>query len=323
VAPRAIADPPEAVHLDYTAPDGCPRASDFAHQIVSRTKRASLVDESEASRTFIVSVTQGTSGLQATLGLRDAEGNHVLRRISGSSCEDVVRAAALIVVLAIDPSASLEEHAEETEPAPAPPPAPPTPPPVAPATEAPAPPPPAAESPNRWSADVAAALVATAGVAPVVAYGTDVSARIRSLADGVIAPSFALGARAVLAPSVTTLRGVAHFESLAADVSLCPLRLPASATIAFRPCAGGQLGELRAWGTNTPDHRTVTPLWIAGSGSARVEWRPRESLPSFEAEGGVLIPFRRSGFFFDPDTRVYKTPPSALFGTIGIAIRIL
>ena len=103
----------EPIRLEYSAAPECPTVSDFARGVFSRTARARLAQEAEASaRTFVVALGKNASGFAGSLVVREADGTTTAREVTGADCATVAEALALATSLAIDPNASLEPNPE-------------------------------------------------------------------------------------------------------------------------------------------------------------------------------------------------------------------
>ena len=179
-APFAHAEP--KVELRWTAPAGCPDERAVLGQV---ERMVTVPPKTPTSATAVVEERDG--GFDVTVELHGgAEGK---RTLHASTCDSAARGAALVVALAVDPSASLEPP---PEPAPsAPKPAPPAPPATRPVPAPPKIPPTPRASEVRVSALAGASFTRALvpGVVPAIAIGARVSWRaLRLDVEGELAP---------------------------------------------------------------------------------------------------------------------------------------
>jgi hypothetical protein len=90
------------------------------------------------------------------------------------------------------------------------------------------------------------------------------------------------------------------------------------------PCAFFDLGSLEADGRNVPDPLTQAVLWSAGGAELGLMASPSEAL--FVSLGaGVMFPFTRNRFYFDPDdspeATVHEVPSVGLLGAISVGLQ--
>jgi hypothetical protein len=99
---RANAEP-ERLRIQFSPPHKCGGASAFIQALRQRTARFQLAGSGERARLFSVTVTQVDATIAGRLKIQ-GPGNEVsVRSISGSNCDDVIAALALMTALAIDP----------------------------------------------------------------------------------------------------------------------------------------------------------------------------------------------------------------------------
>lgn len=114
-APAASQAQDEAPVVGWTAPDTCPSRAVFEAEIER------ILGRRPAGGPFADITVTSRGGRHAAVLLFGPSGSaQRRRRIEGASCEAIVRAAALIVALEIDPDALSLDVEEEPEPEPAP-----------------------------------------------------------------------------------------------------------------------------------------------------------------------------------------------------------
>jgi hypothetical protein len=142
---------------------------------------------------------------------------------------------------------------------------------------------------------------------PLSAHGS--AARLSLLA----APSTEVGAG----------EGVARFSWLAARFEGCPVDWPLGTMTSFAPCAALEAGRLHGEGLRAGAiaHPSSDSLaWMAASASGRFRMEIGASMFS-EVQAGVLVPLTRPRFSFaSPDVHIYRAPPAAPQGEIGLGI---
>lgn len=91
---------PERVQLGYAAPLGCPTREAFVATVAQRTDRLAIVQSSEPStRALVVRIVADGERFVGELEIAQDGRQPSLRRFEDSSCDQVVAALALIVVL--------------------------------------------------------------------------------------------------------------------------------------------------------------------------------------------------------------------------------
>jgi len=93
------------------------------------------------------------------------------------------------------------------------------------------------------------------------------------------------------------------------SLDACPLAWHAG-PISVVPCAHAEGGALEAYGLGITPSRTATRPWFAAgllANHGRVE-----------VLGGVLAPFERDTFYFEPNREIFRAP--ALSGLAGGAL---
>lgn len=113
----AAGDLPTLAHLEYAVHAECPSESDFARQLLERTRRIELVPRERAPWQFAVFVFRQGNGSRGILRVVDAQGQASERSVAAATCSEVVSALALVAALTVDPEASAPAPAVEQTPA--------------------------------------------------------------------------------------------------------------------------------------------------------------------------------------------------------------
>ena len=282
----------EVVELRYTAPPGCPTRDTAVGLIRERTPAVRFA--AGARRVFAISVTAGEHGYTGALVV-DATAD---KQLTAQRCDDLVTALALVIALAIDPSAA----APRAEPAAVPPmpPVPPVPPP---------PPPP----PRTWTLDASLAGMLGAGTTP----------------DPLLAGS--LAARATWPALAAELAVVAGRDSTReAEASATFTRIiarPAACRLAIRRglelggCGHAELGVVRATGDDIINSRGLTRMWVAVGAHGTMRWPASKSRGFLQLQLGVTVPITRDRYRFMPGILIHELPPVTGWLGVGVGLR--
>ncbi|HEY8945717.1 MAG TPA: hypothetical protein VIM73_15715 [Polyangiaceae bacterium] len=293
--------PPEPYRLVFTSSTPCRDPGDFTRQLESRTTHLRPALGSEPAVTIVVDLGATAELTRGQLVLRSPDGSLTVREVPGVDCQEVLAAMALIVALEL-----------EGRPAP--------------------PPPTSAPQTPRASFAVGARLVATAGAVPEFAPGFGVFAEVVFPDSGLVTPSLRIAGHRTRSTqeepeseaSEPGETASAEFELLTARFSACPLRWAPNEHFNLRPCALIEFGQLRARGENVVDREPETALlWSAGGLELAAEVLPLGPL-TLGAEGAVLVPFVRDGFYFDPEGEnelVHRVSRVGFTAAIGAGIR--
>jgi hypothetical protein len=314
--PAAAVAQQEPVRIEYRAPEGCPRETAFRDALFGRTPRVRSASDGEAARLFRVTVTDGPP-LQGELVITDARGEVTTRRITASSCSDVVSALALIAATVIDPNAlaSPSEKPRETTP---PKPTEPAPQAEGPAAQSPPPPSPST-SVVHW--DVGAEAIAQGAIGPKVAWGGTAFVELASNADDIFAPSIRMAALYARTPDVDVGAVTTRYSVLGGEVDACPIAVRMVEGFTASPCLGAQAGALRGDTLHIARPDSASRTWIAALGTARFRWRASSAL-LLEAQAGGTIPLITYTFVLkDPSVDLYNVRAAGLFFGLGAAYR--
>jgi len=295
---RAAAAEPQ-ITLVWSAPPSCPDRSAVLAQI---ERMVGVPPKAPVSAN--VTIDERDDGFDVTLELHGgAEGR---RALHAATCAAAARGAALLVALAIDPSADPTAPAEPA-PRPPPPPPPPAPAPPPPAPRAPAPSPtPGPEVRAYVGASVTRAIAP--GVATALVLGARVSWRgLRLDVEGELAP--ALGATSPTLPGVG-----ADLRAYALAARTCILHTFGSIEGAGCVALRGTRLEGEATGVTEPTPGGVTVLALEPGLSVRVPARARLGL---SVDGAAVLPLTRPELVV---TRGAEAEPIGKVAPIGVRI---
>lgn len=308
----------EPVHLSYDAFDGCPSSAEFFELVRARTPRAELAPADRRATRYEIALSPQGDAVSGRLVVIEPDGPQRSREVSGESCGDVASALALVVALAIDPDATS---------APAPPPAPPPTTPPAP----PAPPSkPPVEAPRRWLAGGQLAGTGLTGAASALGFGAFLEHNPGP--GGLPLPRLRL--TALFARESFSFEGSddprglnsingrsrdARVDLFAARLEGCPFVLAVWSSLHLVPCAGVELGVLRAQSDAMSE--ASRGLWLAPVVTSRVQWLLGRRLV-IEAQASGVWPLIDHHFVLEaPRTVVQSTPGVSLFAGLGLGVR--
>ena len=332
LGPAAAQTDEEPVFLEYHAPAACENDAQFFARARSRAPRMRLARPDERARMFVVDIEQRSGRTSGRLTVRNPEGRQTVREIEARDCSEAVDALALIVALAVNPraadapAATASPRAADAPPSAVNPPradaprAAPTAEPIAPAPAAqpnapsPSPRPPPATSDSAgappesagaatsadaalWAFRAGVAAWGIGAIAPEPLIGARASGEVLSLAPRVIAPSFRASAGYATHAGFVVDGGTAHFGYAGASFEICPLRLPASGPLLFRPCALADVGAVFAQGADALNARGDTRPFAALGAGGRVEWALGRRV-GLDLDVGCTFPIWRDRFLF-------------------------
>ncbi len=319
-ASATTTDETEPIRLEYTAPSGCPDASEFGRRVFGRTSKARAAEEAEAARTFVVLIETSGTETQGSLVVREDGMSTLARRVTGKNCDEVSRALALATALAIDPEASLEAPeptpdagtagagASSSTPNPQ--------------TENPKPPidtpPPNGGTTPHGEERIALLFGPSAafGLAPNPSFGASVGLEWSSP----IARMSAFGSELVVLTSAksTVADAKSSFVFVFARPYACPIGVPLGANAGLFPCIGTELGAVIASGSDLEDPATETRFWATGELALRLDIALSDDW-FLDATGGANFPFTRYHFVFrSPETAIYEIP--AVAAAVGLRV---
>jgi len=300
---RADAVSPPALRVDYQTTIGCSTRGEFLGRLTARIPNLRLAEPGERALDLVVRVTRGSHRAEAhgALSVRYEDGGVARRAVDGDTCDSVVDALALMSALVIDPGGAVE-GVRPPPPAAGPPPLP-----------APLP---ADERSERTQIAVGAAGTAVFGTAPVVTPDGALFVEIERVTGRLFSPSLRAGFDYADSGVAGVPGGDMRVVRFLGSLDACPLAWHAG-PISVVPCAHAEGGALEAYGLGITPSRTATRPWFAAGLLAKVRYRPF-SLFFVEVLGGVLAPFERDTFYFEPNREIFRAP--ALSGLAGGAL---
>jgi hypothetical protein len=292
VAALSPARADDAARVTYRAAPGCPDAAAFLERVRERTPHA-VLGQDGANAAFVVTVRSAEGASSGRVDFADSTGERVVRHVAGSTCDEVVSAAALITALAVEAKLTTSDppphgHVEKAAPLPD----------VAREAEPP-------RGSPTWS------VGATAGVdswsLPSSAYSAAVFGELGSAAPF---RYVRLGIRGATGATSIDERN-ASFRLLAGRLSLCPFAIDLAPQFELTPCAGIDIGPLHGEGQASaalPNTRSATIFWGAAHAALRLRWRMARAF-TFELGGELGFPLVRHDFVFElPHQMVGQVP---------------
>lgn len=296
-----------AIATRYSAPEGCPSATELARQVALRSAKVTLVP-GDTRPEVDVAVARDNEAYTAKLVLSGG----LPREVVASTCAEAVSAIAFVIALAYDPDA--------TPPDP--------PPPAVPVKPAGPPPAPAASRPSILRAPssppasrlsgprlVPAALVEVGSLG-----GLSVGARVSLSVEwsgAWFAPAFRASLGRTLPASVEADGRRALLTFTDGELEGCGLSF-GDAALGARVCVFGLVGAVESLGRVAAPKSDVV-MWSAVGLSAPVVLGLGRFLDvEVRPMVGRTLAFDR--FFAEPDTTVYEAP--ALYAKVGAGLRV-
>ena len=340
VAQAQAAAAPQPFRVTFTSAAGCGSATAFEDEVLKRTDRLRLADEGEAALGLRVELEPSARGIEGRLILREIDGHVMERQVPGGDCEEVLSAMALIAALTVDPLARpdreipIASRQRPSKAAEAPKPAPPEREPpkrVIPKRE-----PPRAESPEAPSErssnatpnpnakpglgfGVGQRVTLQTAVMPGATLGLGAHAELAVTGPSLLSPRVRLSGIFSQSGNIEADRGRATFDWITARLQGCPVRFGFDRTWNIRPCAYIDAGRLRGEGSEIEPNREKNVFWTAAGLELSGEVRLVGPL-AVGAEAGILLPFRRDRFLFEPDTDLHEVPVAGFSGGVGLGL---
>jgi hypothetical protein len=310
--------PADAIHIEYSAPAGCPPEAAFAWQVRARVRQ-----DAAPLRRYAVVLTVDGSRARGTLRVEE-ENRSTVREIAGSSCDEIAEGLALVLALVIDPGARTEpaqdlpsppaqERAPEAKPAPAA---------VTSGVPDTAPRLRTVRSLGRFTIDAGGSVVAKSALAPGTTAAGDVFLEGGLDRHGGFSPHLRLAFEYAKSPPVAQAAGTAQFSWMMGVVQACHAEQVLDRTLVVPLCAGLEWGWVEASGSDTVDAQTQRQIWLSLDATAGLRWFPWNAPIFVDVEGGLEVPLRRARFYFTPGTTVHTTPKVAQFVGLGAGIRL-
>lgn len=281
----------EVVELRYAAPPGCPTRDAAVELIRERTPAVRFA--AGAPRVFEVRVTAGEHGYTGALVVDDVAD----KQLTARRCDDLVTALALVIALAIDPTAAVAPRVE--------------------AVAAPPPPPPPPPSPRRpppaRRLDAALAGVLGVGHTPDLFLAGGVAARAAW-------PAVAAELAIVAGRDSTREDGArAAFTRIVARPAACRLR--AGGRLEVGGCGHAEVGLVRATGDDIINSRGLNRLWVAVGAHGTLRWPVSPSRGFAQLQLGLTVPITRDRYRFMPGILIHETPPLTGWLGAGVGLR--
>jgi hypothetical protein len=302
------AGPAKAFRVVFSSSTSCTDESEFATRLQAMTSRWRPAQNGEPSYTFFIHLTATQAGAHGQLGILEPTGSLSLREVETADCHTVLTALAFIGAVRADPLT----------------PPPPQPLPLRPDTLRPRRARSLEQSQNvkPWHFGFGPGFGIEGGVAPRPAPALSVHAELGHT-TGVL---FDTRARLSLRVAESTARfaaGSAAFTWVSARLALCPLRLQPFPWLDARPCAFVDAGKLSAQGFETVQNKSDSLFWSAAGVELMLDLLHAGPL-TLGAEGGITVPFRHDGFYFeaDPEASVHTIPNLSATGSLSLSLRV-
>lgn len=317
------AAPGEPLRVHWSAHEGCPDLNGFWQQIGLRSPTLRRALPGEEAHDAKVTIARVDDQSVATLVL-DAS---TVRRVSGATCSEAVRALAIVAVIALD-------GGTQTPPAPSAPPAassPTVPPSVSAPTVASSSPPPEAlpptsprpadradvESPapptRAWLGIGAGAL--SAGT--VSTFTTSAAFELERARSASVRLSLDRGESSFVESAPGT---GASFTWMTGRLDACFTPWSLANVLALRTCAAFEGGALQGVPRGATNATSRARAWFAAYAVARLQWFLASGF-AFELEGAGGAPFSRDEFVFDPRVVVYRPGAWLARARLGMLVR--
>jgi hypothetical protein len=145
------------------------------------------------------------------------------------------------------------------------------------------------------------------GLADAPRPAAEVAVTVEDRRDRILAPA---GRLALVGGGgrMSGARGDAAFWLLAVRLDVCPVRAALSG-LEVRPCAGVEIGGVRARATTLIDSPAASRLWAAAAATTSVRL-PLGGTLFADIEGSLLFPLERNRYFFgfQPGESFYTVP---------------
>lgn len=301
--------------VDYAAAGACPDRGQFISQVRMRTAKA-VIQQDGAARQVIVRIGEANGSFDGELTIRQRTGQEEQRRVPGSTCEEVVRAMALITALSIDPLALTDPIEDIPAPAPSPPPVSE----VEPERPTVEPPRPLvrATPAEPWRLGVVVGAETMLGAAPNPLWGGALGLQLsKGRSPG--PPWVRLDAGWSKAAAESTTFGEASFDLFRVRLSSCPAAFEFGKGWAAGPWFWLEAGWLNAQGSGVAHPSDASIVWGAGGVGGRVEL---DLSPSWFAAAQVspTFPFVRDSFYFESAPAFHQVKAVGLVGGLDVGL---
>jgi hypothetical protein len=296
---------PEPYRLVFTSSTECRDAREFSAELTRRTNRLRPAAALEPAYTVLVDVAENNAKVRGQLVLRAPDGSITVREVQGSNCHEVLEGLALICAVALDTVAPTDKSLGTSS---------------------------TREASSGWSLELGARVTALSGVLPNIAPGIAVYLEAGDAGESALSPMLRITGQRTTSTTRVSDSGArepgstasADFQLQSLQLALCPLRWAPAQTVRIAPCAFFEAGELRARGSDVVDEEPEFSLfWSAAGAQLAIQAYPLGPL-ALGAELGVLVPFARDGFYFDPEGPTqpfHRIDPVGIAGGIGAGLR--
>jgi hypothetical protein len=291
------------LRVAYAAPAGCSSRAAFVSELMLRTSHVRVLDTNDALTgsnsvaTVAVELADRGASVLGELHFTEPDGAEITRAVTGTTCEEVVPALALIAALLVDPEAATRARA---------------------VTPAPAPPSSSSSTPTwRFRPSIGAGVTLTTAVGPGLGLGPWVEIGIETERRARRGPTLGLTLAHFRNPTQRTAAGDADFSTTLGRLTLCPLRWPASGLFFGAACGAFEAGSVHAAGSQTLERHTYTELWAALAPAVELSYRPWPFL-SVRLDGLAVFPLVRDSYYFGPDLPVFSVPTVAVTSQAGL-----
>lgn len=321
--------------MEWSAPTGCPTA-----EVVQQRLADALADSAADPRGMRARATvteDDTGGFSLDLVLELDDGPAGRRTVQARDCDELAKAAVLIVALAVDPEVVIADEPvvePEPEPVPEPEPAEPEPEPAEPeptkpdeqsSPAAPEPPPPKPEpsAPERPPPELHVGLRATAGVGLSVLPDPTAAVSLGAATWGrAWRAELGVSYWTPVESTPTGATGGGRLQQWTIDARGCGLLRPGPLELPL--CAGIDAGAVHGEGIGVPAARQVASLRLAFAAGAALVWAPArlQGRLGLRLDADLLVALVRARFRATPAAPglVYYTPPVG--GRIGAGIEV-
>lgn len=277
-APASAEETPERIHIDYTAPPGCPNAGAFERELKRRTRRSWTPAGRVSARTLTVSITSDKGLYRGRFLLEDPAGSSQSDEVPWEGCGDIVAALAVKAAIAIDGSPPSLMPAVG---------------PRFPLWDEPWPVRPAlfvlGERPQPWSLTVGANLSAIGAISPFLTPAASVHIDMSRSGEGLGATTVRISILRAI-EDIDVDGDIVTMQWIASRLEVCPLKrlIP---PISLSPCMAVDTGAIE-WKLTPPG---AARHWVTVDLIGRTQLTLFERLV-LEFQAGVVVPLTRNEF---------------------------
>ena len=309
----ARANDAQPIRLEYRAPSSCPDEAALFSRIRARVevRRASAT---EPVPTFGITLADEGQRIIGRIASMSERREPTSREVSGTDCSDVVDAVALIVSMAISPSAAVRDG-----------------------VSAQAPEDPMRDTGQATKTNEPVAAIderprlrllgsaqgeATFGYVPTALLGAGVRLQLFRTSEYLGGPAVALGFVATESTERSLPQGQATLSFNVGELFLCPTSFAVLASVHVLPCGRVDIGQVRAEGTGIPNPRNEKLLWSSVGALGQIAIVPVKPLV-IDAQASILFPLTPYEFIFEPNSVIYEAPRVGFSGSIAVGLMFL